>query len=113
MIDCDASAAIQKNQLESWFQKILQTFVKKHGAFKVDSSNNLSDSDFTHIYDLIESVSRFELLGLRNTNEKKRLQLFKLAFDKVSTDKLKKAREDYITQIYADINQEIGLYKRV
>ena len=47
----------------------LKSFIKNHGNFKVDSENNLNESDFIDIYDLIESVSRFNLLALRAKNE--------------------------------------------
>lgn len=40
-------------------ERVLNVFIKKHGAFKVDENHNLIESDFVKIYDLIESVGRF------------------------------------------------------
>lgn len=47
----------------------MQNYVAKNGTFTVDSQNNLKEEDFFRIYDLIESVGRFELQNLRKNNE--------------------------------------------
>jgi hypothetical protein len=52
----------------------------ENGSFKCDNNNNLKEEDFLRIYDLIESVGRFELMVLRQANETSRKQLFEQAF---------------------------------
>ena len=52
----------------------------KNGTFKVGADNNLNEEDFTNIYDLIESVGRFELQQLRAKNEVNRKQMFQKSF---------------------------------
>ena len=47
----------------------LKNYVQKNGTFTVDAQNNLKEEDFFRIYDLIESVGRFELQNLRKNNE--------------------------------------------
>jgi hypothetical protein len=47
--------------LERWLNSALKNYVQKNGTFTVDSDNNLKEEDFFRIYDLIESVGRFEL----------------------------------------------------
>jgi len=39
----------------------LADFLTQYGSFKFDDKNNLNEEDFLRIYDLIESVGRFEL----------------------------------------------------
>jgi hypothetical protein len=95
-------------------QKILQTYMKKHGSFKVDGNQNLNELDFTQTYELIESVSRLELFVLRKDNEKKRHSLFQKSFQEGSDDISKfSARKEYIERVWTDIQQEIDNYKRV
>jgi len=95
-------------------QKILQTYIKKHGSFKVDGNQNLNELDFTQTYELIESVSRLELFVLRKDNEKKRHSLFQKSFQEGSDDISKfSARKEYIERVWTDIQQEIDNYKRV
>lgn len=52
-----------------------------YGQFKVDANNILSEEDFLRIYDLIESVGRYELKMLRNDNEVTRKKVFLAAFE--------------------------------
>ena len=47
----------------------LKNYLEKNGTFTVDQHNNLKEVDFFRIYDLIESVGRFELQNLRKNNE--------------------------------------------
>jgi len=95
-------------------QKILQTYMKKHGSFKVDGNQNLNELVFTQTYELIESVSRLELFVLRKDNEKKRHSLFQKSFQEGSDDNSKfSARKEYIERVWTDIQQEIDNYKRV
>lgn len=94
-------------------QKILQTYMKKHGSFKVDGNQNLNELDFTQTYELIESVSRLELFVLRKENEKKRHGLFRKSFQEGSDDDKFNARKEYIERVWLDIQQEIDNYKRV
>lgn len=58
----------------------LKNYVQKNGTFTVDAQNNLKEEDFFRIYDLIESVGRFELQNLRKNNETQRRKLFKDSF---------------------------------
>jgi len=55
------SAESQREKLFNWLDKSLKEFFDKHGSFKFDNNNNLNEEDFLRIYDLIESVGRFEL----------------------------------------------------
>lgn len=91
--------------------RVLNVFIKKHGPFKVDENHNLIESDFVKIYDLIESVGRFQLRQLREKNEKAREGLYKSAFAAGSTNNT--AYEKYIEGVYQDIEQEITLYQQV
>lgn len=88
----------------------LKSYVEKNGTFTVDSSNNLKEEDFFRIYDLIESVGRFELYILRKNNETQRRKLFKDAFVSGCS---KNSRQLYIQQIWDDIMKEIESYKDV
>ena len=88
----------------------LKSYVEKNGTFTVDEQNNLKEEDFFRIYDLIESVGRFELLTLRKNNETQRRKLFKESF---VTGCSKNSRSFYIGQIWEDINKEIESYKDV
>lgn len=54
----------------------LANFFLEHGSFKFDKNNNLIEEDFLRIYDLIESVGRYELNELRNKNENNRYDIF-------------------------------------
>ena len=64
---------------------------------------------------LIESVSRIELLKLREENEKMRKEIFQQSFvkSKMSSDPdaVYKCRKNYIDMIYLNITDEIALYK--
>ena len=62
----------QKTKLDTWIKTVLSKYFAQNGSFKVDEHNNLNEEDFFRIYDLIESVGRFELATLRNNNETKR-----------------------------------------
>ena len=63
-------------QLEAWLKNGLQKYIEVKGNFKVGTDNNLNEQDFIDIYDLIESVGRFELQTLRAKNETNRKQMF-------------------------------------
>ena len=80
IIDCNAPLIRQKSLLEKWMKSALNSYVEKNGSFTVDEQNNLKEEDFFRIYDLIESVGRFELLNLRKNNETQRRKLFKESF---------------------------------
>ena len=88
----------------------LKNYVQKNGTFTVDAQNNLKEEDFFRIYDLIESVGRFELQNLRKNNETQRRKLFK---DSFITGSSNQSRSQYIGQIWDDINKEIESYKDV
>lgn len=83
-------------------QEQLGEFLQKYGTFKFDQKNNLNEEDFLRIYDLIESVGRFELNELRNKNENNRRDMFSKAFvgdNKESKESFKK----YIDKVFSDI----------
>jgi hypothetical protein len=65
-----------------WLDESLTKFLGDYGSFKFDDHNNLKEEDFLRIYDLIESVGRFELMQLRESNEKSRQKMFADAFKK-------------------------------
>ena len=77
-----------------WLDESLGNFVNEHGSFKFDANNNLNEEDFLRIYDLIESVGRFELCKLRENNEESRQRMFAEA----SKDD-KKAFATYVNKI--------------
>lgn len=54
--------------------------MEENGPFELDENDLLSEQDFLRLYDLIESVGRFELNQLREFNEKSREMIFKEAF---------------------------------
>lgn len=84
----------------------------EYGSFKCDNNNNLKEEDFLRIYDLIESVGRFELMVLRQANETTRQKLFETAFtDQGQGDP--KAQKTYVDRIFSDIEKEIILYQEV
>ena len=85
VIDITAPEAEQQKQFDDWIEKVLKKFVTLHGAFKVNAQNNLEEEDFIQIYDLIESVARFNLHQLRKTNEVRRKTIFESAFPKQTT----------------------------
>ena len=104
--------ATQDAQLKRWLQEVLEKFVNKRGSFKVDSKNNLSPADFFEVYDLIESVSRFDLAKLRKENEEKRMNSFQKAFfGGLSGDNLLQARKEYINAIQDSLALELQLYQ--
>ena len=88
----------------------LADFLTQYGSFKFDDKNNLNEEDFLRIYDLIESVGRFELSQLRENNEKNRAAMFNSAFLPSPVDN-QQAYKNYIDQVFSDIEQEIGLYQ--
>jgi len=51
--------------LKKWMDETLAEYINKFGSFKFDDKNNLNEEDFLRIYDLIESIGRFELNQLR------------------------------------------------
>lgn len=73
--------------LKKWMDESLVAFLNEFGTFKFDDQNNLKEEDFLRIYDLIESVGRFELNQLRDQNEKNRDNMFKKAFIDKTDDK--------------------------
>lgn len=74
------SVESQREKLSKWLDKSLAEYFKEYGSFKFDANKNLNEEDFLRIYDLIESVGRFELKELREENEKSRKQMFADAF---------------------------------
>lgn len=99
---------VQKKNLYDWLDKYLTKFLEQHGTFKIDAKNNLTEEDFLRIYDLIESVGRFELKQLRDSNEVSRKEMFSKAFleDEGNTN----AYKTYIIRVFQDIEKEINLY---
>ena len=87
--------------LKKWMDDSLVAFLNEYGSFKFDEHNNLKEEDFLRIYDLIESVGRFELNQLRDKNEKSRGSLFKKAFIDKTDDKV--AFKAYVDQVFSDI----------
>ena len=89
-----------KAQLKKWMNQVLKVYVEGRGAVQTTKEGHLSEEDFLHIYDYIESVTRVHLLALRKENEAKRAELFKKAFvdDGDATTK-KSARGDYIEML--------------
>ena len=65
----------------------------------------LDESEFMHLYDMIESQARFKLYVLRSKNEKKRMNLFNQSFfdAKSSNAEIIEARKSYIEIIYNDM----------
>lgn len=55
----------QRAELKKWLDEQLSQYIEDFGTFKFDKSGNLMEQDFLRIYDLIESVGRFELKELR------------------------------------------------
>jgi len=95
---------------------VLSKFLKEHGPFKTEDNNQvLDESEFLHLYDLIESQARFKLLGLRTANEKVRMDLFYKSFydAKQSNDQVLASRKAYIEMIYNDMQSEIEKYRVV
>lgn len=101
----------QQEVLKKWMDEELAAFLKEFGSFKFDEKNNLNEEDFLRIYDLIESVGRFELNQLRDQNEKSRGGMFSKAF--VGSGEDKAAYKSYVDKVFTDIEQEIGLYQQV
>ena len=56
----------QKEMLKKWMDETLAEYINKFGSFKFDNKNNLNEEDFLRIYDLKESMGRFELNKLRD-----------------------------------------------
>lgn len=94
---------------------MLAKFIEMHGPFKVDEQDNLVEDDFLQIYDLIESMTRFELLKLRTKRERSRNKLFIEAFynDELRPEQKRAARMAYVVQLQDDISHEIELYEKV
>ena len=80
IIDCRDKMIKQKLCLDKWMDSALKNYVSKNGTFVVDQENNLKEEDFFRIYDLIESVGKYELQNLRKKNEGARRELFQKSF---------------------------------
>jgi len=60
---------------------------------------NLNEEDFQRVYDLIESVGRYELQKLRENNEATRAKIFKAAFVDRDEKNAKKNFSQYILKV--------------
>ena len=74
---------------------------------------NLNEEDFQRVYDLIESVGRYELQKLRENNEATRAKIFKAAFVDRDEKNAKKNFSQYILKVQDDMDKEISFYSNV
>ena len=56
--------------MRDWVTHVFNKFLKEHGDFTTVDDHKLDESEFLHLYDLIESQARFKLYVLRTQNEK-------------------------------------------
>ena len=76
IVDFDSPKKTQQQQLDLWVNRIFKEFTRMHGPFQTTDQERLDEAEFLKIYDLIESISRFQLHDLRKKNELSRASLF-------------------------------------